>query len=120
MHCMLRRLLPLALVAAGAPGLRAQTIDDALMMAPRQLCTGFVYTHDSWDRYWEGSLERGNGNVGTVTTQSIGWMGTYGLNRRLNLIASLPWVTTKASAGTLSGMSGIQRSVATSTSPPTP
>jgi len=92
-------------VAAGAG---AQTIDDGLMMPRRQLCTGFVYAHDAWDRYWEGTLERDNGNVGTLTTESVSWMGTYGITDRVNVIAMLPWVWTHASAGVLSGMSGVQ------------
>jgi hypothetical protein len=92
-------------VAAGAG---AQTIDDGLMMPRRQLCTGFVYAHDAWDRYWEGTLERDNGNVGTLTTESVAWMGTYGITDRVNVIAMLPWVWTRASAGVLSGMSGVQ------------
>jgi len=91
-----------------AAGAGAQTIDDGLMMPRRQLCTGFVYAHDSWDRYWEGTLERDNGNVGTLTTQSVGWMGTYGVTDRVNVIAMLPWVTTAASQGVLAGLSGLQ------------
>ena len=56
------------LAAAGhASAAGAQTIDDGLMMPRGQLCTGFVYAHDAWDRYWEGTLERDNGNVGTLT-----------------------------------------------------
>ena len=83
MHCpRLQRLLPAVLLALGAAPLDAQTIDDHLMMPRKQLCTGFVYMHDSWDRYWEGPLERGNGNIGTLTTQSVSWMGTYGVTDR--------------------------------------
>lgn len=103
-----RRLLCALLLALGATTLDAQTIDDHLMMPRQQLCTGFVYMHDSWDRYWEGPLERGNGNIGTLTTQSVTWMGTYGVTDRVNVIAMLPWVTTGASAGTASGMDGVQ------------
>ena len=78
MHCV-RTAAPAARRPLRAPRrpLGAQTIDDGLMMPRRQLCTGFLYTHDSWDRYWEGSLERGNGNIGTLTTQSVaGWAPT--------------------------------------------
>ena len=102
-----RALLAVPLVLA-ATSLAAQTIDDGLMMPRRQLCTGFGYSHDAWDRYWEGTLERGNGNLGTLTTQGVNWMGSYGVTDRLNVIAMLPWLTTKASAGTASGMSGLQ------------
>jgi hypothetical protein len=109
MHCTRTRRLPFAvLIALGATSLHAQTIDDHLMMPRKQLCTGFVYMHDSWDRYWEGPLERDNGNIGTLTTQSVSWMGTYGVTDRVNVIAMAPWVTTGASAGPLSGMSGLQ------------
>lgn len=94
-------------VVAAAPS-PAQTIDDALMMGRRQLCTGFGFSQDRWDRYWEGTRERDNGNVGTLTTRSVSWMGTYGVTDRLNVIAMLPWVSTHASAGTLKGMSGLQ------------
>ena len=107
---MLRLRTPLvsALLTLGVATLHAQTIDDGLMMPRRVLCTGFAYMHDSWDRYWEGTLERGNGNIGTLTTQSVSWMGTYGVTDRINLIAMAPYVWTKASAGPLSGMSGVQ------------
>ena len=108
MHCPMQRMLPAVLLAFGTTSLDAQTIDDHLMMPRKQLCTGFVYMHDSWDRYWEGPLERGNGNIGTLTTQSVSWMGTYGVTDRLNVIAMVPWVTTGASAGTASGMDGVQ------------
>ena len=108
MHCPMQRMLSAVLFAFASTSLDAQTIDDHLMMPRKQLCTGFVYMHDSWDRYWEGPLERGNGNIGTLTTQSVSWMGTYGVTDRLNVIAMVPWVTTGASAGTASGMDGVQ------------
>ena len=97
--------LPLLVAVAPLP---AQTLDDGLMMSRGQLCTGFVYMHDGWDRYWEGTLERTNGNIGTITTQSVTWMGTFGVTDRLNVIAMVPWVTTKASQGVLAGMDGLQ------------
>jgi hypothetical protein len=107
---MLRLRTPLlsALLTLGVAALHAQTIDDGLMMPRRVLCTGFAYMNDRWDRYWEGTLERGNGNIGTITTQSVSWMGTYGVTDRINVIAMAPYVWTRASAGPLSGMSGVQ------------
>ena len=86
----------------------AQTIDDGIMMPAKTLCTGFMFGRDSWDRYWEGDLKRSNANVGQVTTQSIAWFGNYGIADRLNVIAMVPYVWTRASGGTLQGMSGIQ------------
>src|SRR5512143_2716781 len=112
MHGRVLRLpaaLPAVLLTlmAAAP-LGAQTIDDGLMMSSRQLCTGFLYVHDGWDRYWEGTLERGNGNIGRLTTQQVSWVGAYGVSDRLNLIAMLPYVWTEASQGVLHGMQGFQ------------
>jgi hypothetical protein len=102
------RLLALTAVAFAAAPLGAQTIDDGVMMPKKSLCTGFMYGHNSWEDYWEGSLKRDNGNVGTVTTQSVTWMGTYGITDRFNVVAMLPYVWTGASQGVLHGMSGVQ------------
>src|SRR5678810_1107061 len=81
---------------------------DELMMAPKTLCTGFMYTHEQWKKYWEGTLLRDNQNIGTLTTTSVMWYGVYGLNPKVNLMASLPYIKTEASLGTLHGMVGIQ------------
>ena len=86
----------------------AQTIDDALMMPKRTLSTGVLYAHESWDQYWEGTLKRTNGNIGTLTTQSFTSMVGYGITDRLGLIATLPYITTHASQGVLNDMSGFQ------------
>ena len=59
-----------------------QTLTDGLMMPKKNLCTGFMYTHDSWTEYWEGELKRDNGNIGKVTTQSLMWVGNYGITNK--------------------------------------
>lgn len=86
----------------------AQTINDGLMMPAKNLCTGFMYSTDKWTTYWEGQLRRENGNIGSVTTQSIMWVGNYGITDKINVIAIVPHVKTQASGGTLTGMEGIQ------------
>jgi len=86
----------------------AQTIDDGIMIPRRSLFTGNVYSHESWDQYWEGTLKRDNGNIGTLTTQTNSWYVDYGLTRRLNVIASVPYVWTHASQGVLHEMNGLQ------------
>jgi hypothetical protein len=88
--------------------LQAQTSTDGLMMPTKTFCGGFLYGHDQWTNYWEGGLKRSNGNIGTVSTQSVTFMGTYGLNSKVNIIAAVPYVWTKASQGTLHGMQGVQ------------
>ncbi|CAM3956775.1 hypothetical protein FLBR109950_10535 [Flavobacterium branchiophilum] len=85
-----------------------QTDNDALMMDKNNLCIGTMFQHESWDRYWEGTFKRDNLNLGTVTHQSFGIMGNYGVSSKLNLLFGLPYVTAKASAGTLAGQKGFQ------------
>ncbi len=86
----------------------AQTTTDGLMMPKANLCTGIMYTHDQWTNYWEGSLKRDNGNIGSITTQSIMWFGNYGITDKINVMAMMPYVKTKASQGTLHEMNGVQ------------
>lgn len=86
----------------------AQTDVDAIMMSKNNYCSGIMFTGAKWDHYWEGSLRRNNLNLGTVSTQMVGYMGNYGLRDNLNLLFSLPYVSTKASAGTLAGQQGLQ------------
>jgi hypothetical protein len=88
--------------------LRAQTDQDAIMMSKKLLCIGPSYGYSSWDHYWEGTFHRSNANIGTVTTQMIGIMGIYGITRRLNVVASAPYIWTHASSGTLQGQRGFQ------------
>lgn len=88
--------------------LSAQTDLDAFMMKKNNYCSGFMYGYSSWKEYWEGDFKRDNKNLGTVSTQMIGYMGNYGITDKLNALVSLPYVITKASAGTLQGMKGIQ------------
>ncbi len=95
----------LLLAAATA---RAQTDMDAIMMGQRQLCIGPMFSHSSWTNYWEGTLKRENLNLGKVSTSMYSVMGAYGLKDNLNLLFGVPYVQTKASAGTLAGQRGIQ------------
>lgn len=101
-------VLPTLLLVAAAGPARAQMIDDGIMVPPKALFTSVVYGHDRWSEYWEGTLKRENLNVGTLRTRSVTWMANYGLNSRVNLIAALPYVSTRASGGTLHPQSGLQ------------
>jgi len=104
-----RATLLIAVVSLSvASALHGQTVDDQIMMHRGSLCLGTSYTHDAWDEYWEGPLKRVNGNIGTITTESLTPMAAYGLTDRLNVIASLPYVHTEASQGVLRGQSGWQ------------
>lgn len=87
---------------------KAQTEIDGIMMAKNNYCSGIMYNYSSWDQYWEGTLKRNNLNLGTVSTSMIAYMGNYGVSDKLNVLFGLPYIKTKATAGTLSGMSGLQ------------
>src|SRR3954469_22763500 len=97
----------LFLLSVPAPG-AAQTLDDAEMLQPREMHTTAMYGRDTWNQYWEGSLKRTNGNIGTVTTRTITGTIGYGVNSRLTVLASLPYIETEASEGVLHGQSGRQ------------
>jgi hypothetical protein len=86
----------------------AQTVDDGIMIDGKTLFTGYLFTYDRWDEYWEGALKRENGNLGTLTTQTSSWYANYGVTDRLNVIATLPYVQTHASQGVLRNMQGLQ------------
>jgi len=98
----------LAALSIGARRTDAQTLDDAEMLQPRELHATVMYGHDTWDEYWEGALKRSNGNVGTVSTSSVTVTGAYGVNSRLTVLASLPYMWTEASQGVLHGLEGRQ------------
>ena len=104
---MKRTLLSLCVLLCVLPAL-SQIPTDGLMMPAKTICTGFIYQHDSWDHYWEGSLKRDNGNVGTFTGQTVMWYGVYGLTPKINIMASLPYAANRLSAGTLMPMNGLQ------------
>ena len=86
----------------------AQTEADGIMMMKNNFCSGIVYQKSTWNEYWEGTHKRDNANLGTVSTQMLGVMGNYGISNRLNVLFNLPYVQTKASAGQLRGMKGVQ------------
>ena len=97
-------LLMLSLIKTAS----AQTDIDAIMMEKNAFCVGPTYSYSSWKNYWEGTLKRDNQNLGKISTQMFGLMGNYGVTRKLNLLFAVPYVKTKASAGTLHGMKGVQ------------
>ena len=87
---------------------RAQTDADAIMMGKSLFCTGVMSSVGTWSQYWEGTRLRTNENIGQLRTVMAGPMGSLGVARNFNLIFSLPYVQTRASAGQLKGMNGIQ------------
>ncbi len=86
----------------------AQTDVDAIMMAKRNLCGGFLVGTNSWSNYWEGKNYRNNENIGVLKSNSIMAMVNYGITDKLNVIASAPYISNSASKGTLRGQEGFQ------------
>jgi len=87
---------------------KAQTDADGMMMGKQNLCVGGMYGHTSWKDYWEGTLKRDNLNLGTVSANMYSIMGAYGITNKLNLVFSVPYISTTASAGTMHGDNGVQ------------
>jgi len=86
----------------------AQTEIDGIMMAKNNFCSGAIYEYSSWNKYWEGTFKRENLNLGTVSTKKIAINGNYGITDKLNVIFSIPYVITHATAGTMIGQKGFQ------------
>lgn len=87
---------------------KAQSLNDGIFVPQKTLCVGLTYQYESWTDYWEGTLKRENLNLGTVSTQSMQLMITYGINYKLNIVVGVPYIWTKASAGTLAGQNNVQ------------
>jgi hypothetical protein len=104
----MRRTLPFAFVVALAVPAHAQSVDDGVMLGKGQVVVADIYTHESWTDYWEGTLKRTNGNIGTLTTRSNALSGAYGVTNRLTVMAVVPRVWNKASQGVLHSMDGFQ------------
>ncbi len=103
-----RGLSALLLLAFFQLTVNAQTDIDAIMIAKNNFCIGGTYSHSSWKNYWEGTLKRDNQNLGTVSTIVYALNGNYGISDKLNLLFGIPYISTKASAGTLHKSSGVQ------------
>lgn len=86
----------------------AQMPHDAIYMNKNSICIATTYANSQWSEYWENTLKRENLNIGTHTTQSVMPMIAYGITKKLNVLAGLPYVWTKTSAGNLMGQSGFQ------------
>lgn len=105
---MAKVFFALLLLAALPVRAGAQMIDDGVMLPKRALFTGGMYSWDRWSEYWEGTLRRENGNIGTITTEVNTWYANYGVTDRLNVIGAVPYVWTNASQGVLAGINGLQ------------
>jgi hypothetical protein len=81
---------------------------DAIYMKKNSYCIAIVTSQTQWSQYWEGTLKRDNPNIGTLSTQAVSPMLALGISPKLNLITTLPYIRTQASAGNLLGQKGLQ------------
>lgn len=91
-----------------SPAVMAQTEQDAVMMGKNKMCLAGMFSYSSWTDYWEGTFKRDNANIGRLSTRSGMVMLNYGLTKNVNVLASVPYISTKASKGTLGGLHGFQ------------
>lgn len=87
---------------------QAQNFTDGIFMPNRTICAGVLAVHDQFDHYWEGTTKRMNQNMGVMRMQGMVPMLNYGITDKLNILAMLPYLRTSASAGVMSGWSGLQ------------
>lgn len=86
----------------------AQSPTDAEFMPKNNICIAAMYGHDAWNKYWESTLFRENGNIGTLTKQSFTPMIAYGLSDKMVINVGLPYIKSATSQGTIEGYSGFQ------------
>lgn len=99
-------LLCLALFVGQAA--MAQMPHDGIYMNKKLACGAVIYGNSSWTNFWENQLFRDNKNIGRLTTESVSAMLAYGITKKLNVIAVVPYVRTNASQGNLMGQEGLQ------------
>lgn len=87
---------------------KSQTAFDGETMNKTGLCLAATVGEDKWTEYWESKLLRTNTNIGTMKRQNAMAMFAYGINDKMNVIASLPYMRNAASAGTIVGNEGLQ------------
>lgn len=103
-----RLIAALLITVISISAAQAQMPNDAIYMGKKTACLAVMYTHSSWDQYWENTLKRQNLNIGTHTTQSVMPMLAVGITKNLNVIVAVPYIWTKASTGNLRWQKGVQ------------
>ncbi|GAB4051681.1 hypothetical protein [Spirosoma litoris] len=86
----------------------AQGSIDGFMRGQRKASLAIFGSQETYDTYYINTTETKNPNLGTVTTQAVTVVGTYGLGYDLDLIVSAPYVRTQASAGYFPKQEGFQ------------
>ncbi|MCX6214244.1 hypothetical protein [Spirosoma sp.] len=87
---------------------QGQGLIDGFMRGQRKASLAVFGSQSTYDTYYVNKTETKNPNLGTVTTEALTVVGTYGLGYDLDLIVAAPYVRTQASAGYFSKQEGFQ------------
>ncbi|MCE7057910.1 transporter [Algoriphagus sp. AGSA1] len=89
----------------------AQMPTDGLMMAKGEICFLLNFEYGEFDHYWEGETLRKNGTIAKVQRRTAMVMAAYGITKKLDVYAGLPYVSTNSTTpngGKFAGTSGMQ------------
>ncbi|UFH54724.1 hypothetical protein [Spirosoma sp. KNUC1025] len=86
----------------------AQGLVDGFMRGQRKAALALIGSQATYDTYYINKTETRNPNLGTVTTQALTVVGSYGLGYDLDLIVAAPYIRTEASAGYSPKQEGFQ------------
>jgi hypothetical protein len=86
----------------------SQTEIDGLMMQKNYFCVGALGGYSRFHQYWEGTLKRENSNFGSIESMNATVMGNFGVSDKINFIFSLPYISTRPTAGNMDKEYGLQ------------
>ncbi|AUD04569.1 hypothetical protein [Spirosoma pollinicola] len=87
---------------------QAQGLIDGFMRGQRKASLAVFGSRSTYDTYFVNTTEAKNPNLGTVTTEALTVVGTYGLGYDLDLIVAAPYIRTQSSAGYSPKQEGFQ------------
>lgn len=87
---------------------QAQGLIDGFMRGQRKASLAVFGSPSTYDTYFVNTTETKNPNLGTVTTEALTVVGTYGLGYDLDLIVAAPYIRTQSSAGYSPKQEGFQ------------
>ncbi|ADB40639.1 hypothetical protein [Spirosoma linguale] len=87
---------------------QGQGLIDGFMRGQRKASLAVFGSQSTYDTYYVNKTETKNPNLGTVTTEALTVVGTYGLGYDLDLIVAAPYVRMQASDGYFSKQEGFQ------------
>ncbi len=81
---------------------------DGFLKGQGNIVTAISYSHESYDKYYVGDQKTSNGNLGTISTMSANIFIAGGITDYLDLIMTVPYISTNASQGFWSDQHDLQ------------